>query len=137
MIRIVSGNLKALVRWLDLVAASTEGRPDQPVLGAHVETWRDVLRRAVPEVEILERQAGFLTGGVAFRGVDRLDAAYAENVLKLALEATQRVGSLARANADAEALKQLEKDVFCIGEALETLALGVARPESTTDKGAN
>ncbi|EGF92451.1 hypothetical protein ABI_08870 [Asticcacaulis biprosthecium C19] len=117
----------SLIGWMTMTMAAAE-RGEPVVLGVTlIKTWRDAMltlredtqRR---EMEIITAESR-LEDGTAEQ---RIDAIYAAHTAKLGVQALQRIAERVGGGVN-------ERDFVAVIDALETLAMGIARPVATTN----
>ncbi len=104
----------------------------KPIVESHVRTWAEALGDIDVELDQRDRDAA---NTLPVTGVDRLDAIYAENMLRESIFALERTCLLAAANAEPAIAAKVRADVRLILDTLEALALGVARPSFNPTQG--
>ncbi|CAL4866700.1 hypothetical protein MMA231_00944 [Asticcacaulis sp. MM231] len=138
-----TSSLEAVLRIMRRTRESADHHHETTLSIVHLDTWISMLGAvhadlAERELAVVRAEAGLKSP--ATRDGDRLDAAYAENMLRNGMSAIERLALQAMKHPDATPQDRcaMKMDAAVILDALEHLTLGVVRPEFNpeTDTGA-
>lgn len=119
--------IATVMRWMEESMRAGEITIDQ------VKGWSQMLASARGDIDAAEPVL-VTAPPVVMAGVDRLDMAYAETMLKESTGALHRLGLMALAGSGKDNRGYVNHDVSTIVETLEALAIGVARPDLQPQK---
>ena len=125
-------SLESLIRWCKHWRENAEKTRQDTVPLVSLDTLiqglgaihADIAER---ELALIRREAGL--GQPVTQPGDRLDAAYAERMVRDCLPAMNRLYLLAAETATKQALPQVQRDARYVLDTLETLCTGVTRPD--------
>lgn len=130
-----STQLMVASRWMQRTIDNARDDDKATVTVAHVKTWRDVLTKALVEIETRERAIAAAEAQLSVLvGSGVVDAAYAERLSDGATSAVKRLAVLAMDAATKAELMEIDLSACAILDAFEALTHGVVRPAGDVEQ---